>query len=337
MIQKIRSRLTTAGDVATNATMIQHISIEGAYDEAIEDAASRIFEASRPHRLITRRSSSSSLSDVALVNEKNEIVSSSPSDSNDDSSEGSEVGDDNSIRTSTSGNYMDDDDIESNILFLEEKKLILKKAKTHREKEKAYIALNAHDIANGREPSSRRTRSSLIWSEAKAMIEEFRLAEVGGSRSEEEEGNSPDSVSSSVIDSETRRSGSSHSTPHTRLSPLASSSSYQGSHAKINSLSRKRLKIDISMVKHICSTEYAKECREKEAAKSENGGDRSCISGRNQYCISPTASWQQVNEIQLAINSRKWISQAVLKQILVLSNTAISEHRRSIMTTGKGE
>jgi hypothetical protein len=294
--------------------VIQNISIEGAYDEAIEDAANRIHEASRPQHMI-------SSSGVLLVDEKN--------DNSDNFDDISALGFDNTTSIATSDTYTDDDDIESNILYLEEKQIILKNVKFRREKEQAYIAVNAHnDIVNGRESSSRLTGPSSIWSEAKAIIDECRVVGVKGSRIEEEESNSSNS----------------NSAPDICLSLLPLSSSLPDSYVNNTSRTRKRPKIDLSMVKHISSAQFAKEyaTNEAEVNKTEDGGDQNhmCITGRSpiyQNCISSTGRWQQAREMQLATDSRNWISQAALKQILALTNTAISEHRHSIIATGRSE
>jgi len=326
--------------------VIQNRSIEGAYDEAIEDAASRIHEASLPQRMIASSSISSSSSVISVgntssanafvVHEKNDMVLSPPSDDNDiNSDEISALGGDSSTSTST---YTDDDDIESNILYLEEKIRILKKAEIQREKEEAYIAVNAYDIINGREPSSRRTGFSSIWSEAKEMVEEFRVVGVVGNRSEEEEGNYPDLVSSSVSDVERR--GITRSQSATDICLPLSSSSLDNYYVNNASPNRKRPKIDLSMVKQVSSSEFEKSYAGNEVTRTEDVGDHTCINGRSpiyQNCVSPTARWQQASDMQLATDSRNWISQGELKQIFALTNAAISDHRRSIITTGKGE
>jgi len=336
----------------TSTMVIQNMSIEGAYDEAIEDAARRILEASRPQRMVAigRTNSMSAINvgnipspDEMIVDEKNDMMMSSPSDNYDNNSdEISALDGDNSTSASTCGNYTDDDDIESNIQYLEEKKRILKRAKMQEEKEEAYIADNAYDIVNGLEPSARRDGSSSIWSEAKAMVEEFKLVGVGGGRTEEEDINFPDLVSSSVSDTKKQGSTASHTAPDICLSRFPLSSSSLDSHANNAFLTRKRPKINLSMVKQVSSTEYSKDYagNEEEVARAEDGDDHTRITGRSlihQNYVSPAATWEQAGEMQLATDSRNWISQAVLKQILTLTNSAISEHRRSIIMTGKGE
>lgn len=320
--------------------VIQNSSIEGANDEAIEDAASRIHEASR----VQQMNIDNNHSRVIIVHEKSYMVISPPLKNKDDDYDGVRAFDgDNSTRSiTTRDNYTEDDDIESNILYLEEKKRILKKVKIHREKEKAYIALNAHRIANGWEPPSRRSRSSSIWSEAKAMIEEFKLDGVGRICSDSEEGSSSEMVSSASIGTETQGSPSLYSSPEICQHPSTLSSSPPDTHVKNTSRTRKRQKIDISEVKHISSTEYAKECAGNEVEETitedrdvHRGSTRR--SSTRQHCVSPTARCQQAREMQLSMGSRKWTSQAVLKQIFGLTRAAISEHRRSIIGTGKGE
>lgn len=302
--------------------VIHTISLEGANDEAIEDAASRIHEASRlrPRNVDTNLRNN-------IGDEKRSMVFSVSSDTRDDKSDfinafGGESSMSNSIG---SDNYSDEDDIESDILYLEAKKRILRKAKIHQEKEKAYIALNAHNIVNGGEPSSRRSGSSSIWSEAKEMIEAFKLDAVGG----EEEG---ESMPSSSNDVETRANTSSHSSSDLCVSSSRRSSSPPHPHRKKAIRTRKRRKIDISMVKLLSSADFEKERTgdEVEVTITEDGGT-------HQLFVCPTTRCQEASEMHLSMDSRKWISQAMLMQIFALTNAAISEHRRSIIGVGKRE
>merc|ERR1711907_596146 len=129
-------------------------SIEGAFDEAIETAARKIHAASGC-RMITGEGNPSTVKENVT--------------SNDD------------------GNDKCKNDIESSILFLEEKKQILKKTRTAKKKEEAYIAFNAHLILSGRERYSSR---SSIWSEAKEIIDEYK--KEGESPDEEDIGNASD-------------------------------------------------------------------------------------------------------------------------------------------------
>ncbi len=305
--------------------VVQNISLEGANDEAIEDAASRIYEASR----LRPRNIANNFQD-GIVKRKSRTILSPPPDNRDDKSHSMSAfnGECSTGSSSISDDYSDEDDIESSILYLEEKKLILKKAKVHQEREKAYIALNAHNIVNGRELSSRRSWSSSIWSEAKAMIEAFKVDAVGGNRIEEEECEFGSSMTHEV---EPRASTSSDSS-HDLSSDSKSSMSSSEPHRRCGIRNRKRRKIDISVVKLISSTEFEKERVEDELEVTPCEDTVNIKTG-----FSPTIRLQQASEMQLSMDSRKWISQAVLKQILVLSNAAISEHRRSLTGTGKRE
>lgn len=305
--------------------MIKNISLEGANDEAIEDAASRIYEASR----LRSRKIANNFQDI-IVDRKSRMILSLPIYNRDDKTHSNSAfnGEKSAGSSSISDDYSDEDDIESSILYLEEKKIILKKAKIHQEREKAYFARNAHNIVNGRELSSRHSRSSSIWSEAKAMIEEFKVDAVVGSRSEEEDG---ELGSSSINEVEYRTSISSHSA-HDLSSNSKSSLSSPERHRRNGFRSRKRRKIDISMVKLVSSAEFEKERAELELEVTPCEDRVDIMTG-----FSPTTRLLQASEMQLSMDSRKWISQAVLKQILVLSNAAISEHRRSITGAGKWE
>lgn len=313
--------------------MIQNRSIEGAYDEAIEDAASRIHEASRPQRMIASNSTSS-LSAISEgissgSEENNGTVLSPPSkDSDSNSDEISALGGDSSTSNSSPDNSADEDDIESNIQFLEEKRLILQRVKISLEKEEAYIAFNAHDIANGREPSSHPSRSSSIWSEAKAIIEEYKGV-GGGSRNEENEGASPEFIPSSIYGIESRRITPLQSSPDVCRSQLPASSSSLDVKAGNTLPTSKRPKIDLSMVQQVSSSEFAKD-QSTQTDFTQIDGNDACISSsslKHQNCVSPTTRCQQASEMQEATDSRNCISQAALKQILSVTNAVISEHR----------
>ena len=260
-----------------NATLPQtqsNMTVESAYDEAVEGLGIPIYEASRPS------------------------FASNGNDSRHSEKHG------NSDEICATDSFLDEDDLESNIKFLEEKKLILKKAKLKRKKEEAYIALNAYVIANGQNPSSRCDEASSIWSKARALADEYKI----GGRGEDDEENSLE-LATSKVKSKRTRDDSSNSVPGTYVNKI-----YQ---------TRKRLKIDLSTVNHINSTEFAKTYGNEEgAAKIENRGIY-------HNCISSTARLQLVREMQLAIDSRNWISQAVLKQILASTNIALSAYRRS--------
>ena len=152
----------TLRNVAMSTMISQNISIEGAYDEAIEDAASRIYEASRPQPIITDNScdgntislvqdSVRNIDEVVADENTSMALSRSLSNNDNNSDEIYALVGHNSIRTSISDSYTYDNDIVSDILFLEEKKRILKKAKVRNEKEEAYIAINARDISNHKE------------------------------------------------------------------------------------------------------------------------------------------------------------------------------------------
>merc|ERR1711924_449925 len=223
--------------------------------------------------------------------------------------------------STNSDNYMYDDDVESNILFLEEKKQILKKARFRKEKEQAYVALNAYAISNRREPYSRHTECSSIWSEAKKIVKKLKLSGGIGSRSEEDEGNSQDSMSSAVGGVE-GQSTSSQSEPE--ICSLTSSIAPSLSESCENGVAstRKRRRIDLSMVKKMTSKEFTKEyiAKEIDRTRSEDECDHESVAERKETERNHafhTARWQQAREMLLAMDARKWISEAELKHILV--------------------
>jgi hypothetical protein len=272
--------------------VIQNKSIEGAYDKAIEDAAGRIHEASRP-----QRSNSSTLSNtiknvedtsrgnIIIAGEKNsKLLSLQLPDHHKFFDEICALGSDNSISTVTGDSHMDDEDIVSNLLFLEEKKRILKKAKIRNEKEEAYIAVNAHDISNRREPCSRCVGSSSIWSEARQIIEKFKISGEKESGCEGDEERFQDFVPSS-IEGQEKTSSSSDPTSEScsptlpLSSPPSSSRTTMESYVEKISSTRKRPIIDLSMVRQVSSAEFSKECFEKEVdlTRTEYEDDDKCI------------------------------------------------------------
>lgn len=340
--------------MVTSTMPIQNKSIEGAYDEAIEDAASRIYEASRPQRAIASNSSdnnNTSLNrcsaeivsnvEVIVADEKTGMTLSQPSSYTGNNSNDiyDLMGDNDIIPRVCDNNIMFDDDIVSNIHFLEEKKQILKKVKVQNEKEKAYVAANAHDISNRREHDSHRTRPSAIWTDARKIVEKFKLSRERGSRSEEDEGYSHDSISSTVGDVERPESTPSHSESEICSPLMPSLPEYYEYNA---SSTRKRTRIDLSTVKQVSSTQFAKESLAKEGDLATSGDehDDECHTEKKiaqQNHILNATRWQQVREMLLATDSRNWISEAALEQIFVLSSTAISEYQRSILATGDGQ
>mmetsp|Transcript_27879 Transcript_27879/g.65528 ORF Transcript_27879/g.65528 Transcript_27879/m.65528 type:complete len:333 (-) Transcript_27879:145-1143(-) len=327
----------TLQNVVTSTMVSQNVSIEGAYDEAIEDAASRIYEASRPQRIIASNSSDSNTSsqvsnvDEIVKDEKSSIALSPLINDDDNSEEIYALVGHKRMSTSISDNYTYDGDIESDILYLEEKKRILKKAKVRNEKEEAYIAINARDISNRKEFCSRRFRSSEIWAEARRIVKKYKLSGEAGSRSDEDEANLPDLISSTIGDAERQGSTSPHSAPEF-CSPIVPSSSPSVEKDEYDiSSTRKRTRIDLSTVKQVTSTEFARESFVNEEDPTEAVGehDHSCVTERRvpqRNHILNASNWKQVREMLLATDSRNWISEAALKQILVLSSTAIAEH-----------
>lgn len=319
---------------------MKNTSVESANDQAIEDAASRIYEASRPQPMNVGCNKSPGI----IAHDKRGAVASPQTETEDDDSDESSTFDgDSSTRTNTSSNttacdynFFEDEDIENNIIFLEEKKRILKKAKVHFEKEKAYTAFYAQHIANGRELPFRRRRNPSIWSEAKAMMKKIMM------RSDSEEVSPTEIPSSNSNDCERVENASSQSTPAILRHPSTHSSSQPDTQEKSTSSARKRRKIDVSNVEHISSAEYAKVYARKgvEFVSSDNEddgtGDAKRRSPRPHY-FSATTRYQQVREIQLSMNSKNWITEAMLQEIFALSYTAIANQRRSISRKGKGQ
>jgi len=269
-----------------------NMSIEGAYDEAIEVAARRIHLASRPN--LEETSSSSSVGQ-----EESDVKKNSDYDNDSD--------------TSTC-----ESDIESHILFLEEKKRILEKAETRRRHEHAYIAHSAHEILNDRELSSSRSGcSSSVWSDAKAILDEYKNG--AGVNNEEDEGS--DNASSSSFLNEKKRLFSSPSLPSSNYNTILSTAGKFVS--SLTAPNKKRPKIDLSLVEQVSSTRF----------DAYNNNDGASSSNINFGIISETTRCQQASDMQYATDSRHWISQVDLHQIFTLTNAAIAKHRLSLIAT----
>jgi hypothetical protein len=133
-------------------TMQLHYSDEGAYDEAVEASAERIL-------FVSREGSASSgySSDAEASNTQDLEVCSVDSRSSSSLSESSTSKTDDSEHT----------DIESEILFLQEKQSLLKRAISAMKREGAYEASRARDTIDGkfeREDSS-------LWEEARGIMD----------------------------------------------------------------------------------------------------------------------------------------------------------------------
>lgn len=167
------------------------------------------------------RSSSNSLPSTASSGSSNGTTS---NNSNDNGSE--------------NDSFISDDDLDSEISFLEKKQAILERASEALKRDEAYMVLKAHDIVNGKYLLF----GSSLWSEARAIIDVLKK-EGGGllsdspifydDREEEEEDEDDD-------DDEKKR----------RFPPLGSSIAF------IEPPPTKRPKIDLSMVELVSSSDF---------------------------------------------------------------------------------
>ncbi|OEU18439.1 hypothetical protein FRACYDRAFT_236717 [Fragilariopsis cylindrus CCMP1102] len=268
------------------------MSMEGAYDEAIEVAARRIHLAIRPTSM-NASNSSSSLSennDSTAGGGQEEEVDSTSSDDNDSSEQ--QVLDDanNSINDDSydsNDDDLEDEDIESTIQFLQEKILILKKVEARRKNEEAYIACNAHEIMNGREPShTNHVKSSSVWSEAKDLLEEYKIGVGGqGEVADDDEGEQQQKRSLSPPPPQRQEQQPSSSSNNNYNNILSSAQNFfpRPLQTATDEPKNKRLKIDLT------------------------------------------------SDMQFATDSRRWISQDALQQISITTNTAIAKHRFSLI------
>ena len=336
------------------------MSMEGAYDEAIEVAARRIHLAIRPtaHEttITTSMNASNSSSSLSENNDstagggQEEEADSTSSDDNDSSEQ--QVLDDanNSINDDSydsNDDDLEDEDIESTIQFLQEKILILKKVEARRKNEEAYIACNAHEIMNGREPShTNHVKSSSVWSEAKDLLEEYKIGVGGqGEVADDDEGEQQQKRSLSPPPQQLQEQPSSSSNNNYN-NILSSAESFfpRSLQTATDEPKNKRLKIDLSFVKLISSTRF-----DVEASADFVGGTtttsmppplptvslRTSSNNLQNYdtcCnISPNIRCQQASDMQFATDSRRWISQDALQQISITTNTAIAKHRFSLI------
>ena len=325
------------------------MSMEGAYDEAIEVAARRIHLAIRPTAHETTITTSMNASHSSSSLSENEEADSTSSDDNDSSEQ--QVLDDanNSINDDSydsNDDDLEDEDIESTIQFLQEKILILKKVEARRKNEEAYIACNAHEIMNGREPShTNHVKSSSVWSEAKDLLEEYKIGVGGqGEVAEDDEGEQQQKRSLSPPPQQLQEQPSSSSNNNYN-NILSSAQNFfpRSLQTATDEPKNKRLKIDLSFVKLISSTRF-----DVEASADFVGGTttsmppplptvslRTSSNNLQNYdtcCnISPNIRCQQASDMQFATDSRRWISQDALQQISITTNTAIAKHRYSLI------
>jgi hypothetical protein len=339
------------------------MSMEGAYDEAIEVAARRIHLAIRPtpHEtaITASMNANNSSSGSSSLSENND----STSDDN-DSSEQDQVladGTNDSMNDSYDSNDDDDDDdnIESTIQFLEEKILILKKVEARRKNEEAYIAYNAHEIMNGREPShTNHVKSSSVWSEAKDLLEEYKIG-VGGQ-------DEVIDVDAEGEQQQQKRSLSPQPPPQQLQEPSSNNyynnilslgenffprpSQQTAATATDGEPKKKRIKIDLSFVHRISSTRFdvegasgvadfvgdARTASTTEMPPPPPTNNKNCPSSANLqnydcFNLSSNIRCQQASDMQFATASRHWISQAVLHEISTITNNAIAKHRLSLI------
>lgn len=326
------------------------MSMEGAYDEAIEVAARRIHLAIRPTAHETTITTSMNASNSSSSLSENEEADSTSSDDNDSSEQ--QVLDDanNSINDDSydsNDDDLEDEDIESTIQFLQEKILILKKVEARRKNEEAYIACNAHEIMNGREPShTNHVKSSSVWSEAKDLLEEYKIGVGGqGEVADDDEGEQQQKRSLSPPPQQLQEQPSSSSNNNYN-NILSSAQNFfpRSLQTATDEPKNKRLKIDLSFVKLISSTRF-----DVEASADFVGGTtttsmppplptvslRTSSNNLQNYdtcCnISPNIRCQQASDMQFATDSRRWISQDALQQISITTNTAIAKHRFSLI------
>lgn len=326
------------------------MSMEGAYDEAIEVAARRIHLAIRPTAHETTITTSMNASNSSSSLSENEEADSTSSDDNDSSEQ--QVLDDanNSINDDSydsNDDDLEDEDIESTIQFLQEKILILKKVEARRKNEEAYIACNAHEIMNGREPShTNHVKSSSVWSEAKDLLEEYKIGVGGqGEVADDDEGEQQQKRSLSPPPQQLQEQPSSSSNNNYN-NILSSAQNFfpRSLQTATDEPKNKRLKIDLSFVKLISSTRF-----DVEASTDLVGGTtttsmppplptvslRTSSNNLQNYdtcCnISPNIRCQQASDMQFATDSRRWISQDALQQISITTNTAIAKHRFSLI------
>lgn len=326
------------------------MSMEGAYDEAIEVAARRIHLAIRPTQHETTITTSMNASNSSSSLSENEEADSTSSDDNDSSEQ--QVLDDanNSINDDSydsNDDDLEDEDIESTIQFLQEKILILKKVEARRKNEEAYIACNAHEIMNGREPShTNHVKSSSVWSEAKDLLEEYKIGVGGqGEVADDDEGEQQQKRSLSPPPQQLQEQPSSSSNNNYN-NILSSAQNFfpRSLQTATDEPKNKRLKIDLSFVKLISSTRF-----DVEASTDLVGGTtttsmppplptvslRTSSNNLQNYdtcCnISPNIRCQQASDMQFATDSRRWISQDALQQISITTNTAIAKHRFSLI------
>lgn len=195
------------------------MSAEGAYDLAIEAAALRIQMVSRDG--VSVGSSGGYSSDGELSEASSSMIDISAVEDNMEETEDSSLTDNSSSVCGNASAGIDSgdetEDIDAEISYLKQKQQILEKATFALKKEEAFIALNARSILLGANHSTK------LWDEAKFFLEALRRDPA------------------TMDDFGKRKVPPSVESPETVLSIIPAP---------------KRLKIDVSMVKHIRAGSY---------------------------------------------------------------------------------
>ena len=269
-------------------------SIEGAYDKAIESSARMIQLANRPETNMGRKNGADDMSEIQ--EESSTTGSSNDSSMHKRSDDGTCNG---SLDYDTGSEH---DSIESNIIFLKEKTQILKKALSIRKNEEAYVAFYAYKILNDQHERP----SSSVWYEAKDIVDECKSGDGGD-------------INASLHNEKHRRSPLSLQQHGHNLSSSEAEAERLGGNSHRRALNKRHPKIDLSSVEHVSSNQF------DNATNNVDSNATFCdISARN-IC-------RQAHAMQLATDSRNWISHGVLTDILSLTKTLAAKYRLSLMT-----
>lgn len=261
------------------------LSEEGAYDLAIEAAASRI------HQMVAGDGSMSSNSGYSSDAETEDTSTLEEEESSlTETSLNASSGENNSIRnradssiessdSSSVSSVSGSEDIDAEIAYLKMKQKILEKASTKLRQDQAYIATNAYSILRGDF-----SRESKLWTEAKCVLDVLK-------KESSSFGASPDDTSS------LKRKESS---PQAALLGIGASAA-------------KRPKIDLSNVKKVSAGSFRGNVTPTRSIISDvsNIGNHNMASPMN-------ASSPKVNTIAVPSSVSHWMPQAMAHQIPAL-------------------
>ena len=153
---------------------MNHNSSSGVYDQAIEASAEKLMFAAREVNssgiVGTLTPSNNSSSGYASDDDANTL------DSQDTGNDAVSFVSSSLSKSGSDESFEEDDSIESEIAFLQEKQTLLQRALTAMKREDIYNATKARDVVNGNLPAE-----ALIWQEAREVLDVLKNGGEGSS------------------------------------------------------------------------------------------------------------------------------------------------------------